>query len=44
MKINSYNSNDHLNPQIVVNVSGVLMYFNEDARKAFKLKIKSDIS
>ena len=44
MKINNYNSNDNLNPQIVVNVSGTLMYFNEDARKVFKLKIKSDIS
>lgn len=44
MKINSYNLNDNLNPQIVVNVSGTLMYFNEDARKVFRLKIKSDIS
>ena len=43
MKINSNEIHD-VDPQILVNVNGELMYFNESARKAFKLKIKSDIS
>ena len=43
MKINSNEIHD-VDPQILVNVNGELMYFNESARKAFKLKIKKDIS
>lgn len=44
MKIKDYKSNENLNPQIIVSVSGTLMYFNDDARKTFHLKIKTDIS
>lgn len=43
MKINSNEILD-INPLILVNVSGELVYFNESARKIFKLKIKKDIS
>ena len=40
MKINNINANDEVNPEILVNVNGEIMYFNEKARSEFKLKIK----
>ena len=44
MKINNINANDEVNPEILVNVNGEIMYFNEKARSEFKLKIKKSIS
>jgi hypothetical protein len=44
MKINNVNLGDEISPEILVNVNGEIMYFNEKARIEFKLKIKKSIS
>lgn len=44
MKINSNAISDAVDPEVLVDVNGNIMFFNEKARKEFKLKIKKDIS
>ena len=46
MKINNYSPNPNviLKPYILVNVSGNIIYFNNDAEKVFKLKVGAEVS